>query len=285
MGNNIEEKVTSRFTIYVGCFLLIAGIGLLDYLERWEICFSIFYILPIFIGTWYLGKRAGILLAVVCAVAWYLADFMVAESYLHPMVPYWNSSVRLVFFIITVMLVSNRHKELEKEREMARIDSLSGLLNNGSFSEVAQKEIERSRRYGHPLSIIFLDFDDFKSVNDTYGHVLGDKVIKDVGSVIKENIRSTDYASRTGGDEFVLLLPETAAAEAEAYIKRVQKKMKESIILNGNPATFSIGLASFDLPPETTEELIKQADKLMYKAKQAGKDRVVIETAITSEKS
>jgi predicted signal transduction protein with EAL and GGDEF domain len=218
MTKNQKVHRAIRLALFIGCILMILGISFLDYLSKWEISFSIFYLLPIFLVTWYWGKRFGIAFALICAIAWFMADYLVSESYLHPLVPYWNSSVRLIFFMVTVFLISKHKRELEREKKMARIDSLSGLLNNGSFSQVAKIEIERSKRYGHPLSIIFLDLDNFKKVNDTLGHINGDKIIKRVGSVIRKNIRTIDYASRPGGDEFILLLPEADEYEAGAYV-------------------------------------------------------------------
>ncbi len=152
-------------------FWLITGligvilIGAADYLTGSEIAFSFFYLIPIMLVTWYSGRKLGIFMSVVSAVAWFAADTLTGKSYSSPVIPFWNAAVRLSFFFIVTFLLSAL-KSLEHEREAARQDDLTGAANRRHFFEVVQVELERSQRYQHPFTLIYFDIDGFKAIND-----------------------------------------------------------------------------------------------------------------------
>ncbi len=163
-------------------------------------------------------------------------------------------------------------KALEKEKELARLDTLTGLANRRAFYEALEKERARAHRYGRPLTVAYLDVDDFKRINDSQGHAIGDMVLVTMGQTLRENLRVNDVVARLGGDEFALLLPETDVTAAETVVRKVQDLLRAEMEAYGWHITFSIGVANFLDPPESLETMIRTADELMYTAKAAGKN-------------
>ncbi len=166
-------------------------------------------------------------------------------------------------------------KAMEKLEELSRTDALTGILNRRAFDELAQVEIERAKRYRNPISIAYIDLDNFKSVNDEMGHNTGDGLLISITKIVQNNIREIDHFARLGGDEFILLLSNTEAKPAHEVLVKLQKMMLGEMERNNWPVTFSIGLATFNSPPSNVEEMIKKSDEAMYSAKQGGKNRIV----------
>ncbi len=161
-------------------------------------------------------------------------------------------------------------------KSMAIRDALTGLYNYGYFKEALHYEVEKSRRYNTPLSLLFLDIDDFKRVNDTLGHLKGDKTMRQVGALLKQGIRQADLLCRYGGDEFVMLLSQTPPDQAMVLAERLCQKIAQSSLNRLKKrckVTVSIGVAGLK-PEMSMEDLIKEADEAHYRAKQAGKNRV-----------
>jgi diguanylate cyclase (GGDEF)-like protein/PAS domain S-box-containing protein len=164
-------------------------------------------------------------------------------------------------------------KQVMAEREaLAMTDALSGVANRRAFGEMAQLEIERSHRYGHPLSLAFLDIDDFKRVNDERGHTEGDRVLQSFAGVLTSSVRSVDGVARLGGDEFVVMMPETGADEALALAYRLSRSLAS--LEGGGGVTCSIGVATFVTPPDSVDRMVEEADRLLRAAKAAGKNGV-----------
>jgi two-component system cell cycle response regulator len=160
---------------------------------------------------------------------------------------------------------------------MAIRDALTGLYNYGYFKEALRYEVEKSRRYKTPLSLLFLDIDDFKLINDTLGHLQGDHVMRRVGSILKKGVRHADLLCRYGGDEFVVLLSQTSLDQAMILAERLRLLTVESSLNplgHGLKATVSIGVSELE-PEMSAEELLKAADQAHYRAKEGGKNRVV----------
>ncbi|MDO9515252.1 MAG: sensor domain-containing diguanylate cyclase [Syntrophales bacterium] len=168
-------------------------------------------------------------------------------------------------------------------RTLSVTDSLTGLYNSRYFYDQMQLEIERAERYGHPLSLLLLDIDNFKRFNDTYGHLEGDEVLIRLGQVIRRCLRTTDSAYRFGGEEFTIVLPETAGDAAIILAERIREEFANE---NFHPVespkivheTVSIGVAEY-LPREGLRPFIKRADFNMYGAKEQGKNRVYYQPA------
>lgn len=155
-------------------------------------------------------------------------------------------------------------------------DALTKLYNRQKFNDELNKEIIRENRYNHGLSLMMIDIDDFKEVNDTFGHDEGDVVLKDVAKLIKQSIRMTDEACRWGGEEFMVLLPETNLVDTEQIAQNLRTNIQEYKNENINSTTtVSIGIAQFEIAKDDIDLFIKKADMAMYEAKKTGKNKVV----------
>jgi diguanylate cyclase (GGDEF)-like protein len=137
-----------------------------------------------------------------------------------------------------------------------------------------RRDLARCRRIGRPLTAVFMDLDEFKQVNDCYGHAEGDKVLRVTANCLRMNTRETDLIARIGGDEFVVLAPEMDCEAAQRYAKRVQSRFREEMQRHGWPVTISLGVATFNSPPQTVDEVVKAADDLMYVVKRREKNSV-----------
>ncbi len=169
-------------------------------------------------------------------------------------------------------------KLFERIQRQATMDGLTGLMNHKTFYEILEKELWRSRRYGGQLSLIMVDVDDLKKINDVYGHRVGDKAIKEISKRIKESIRQIDMAARYGGDEFAIILPSTSLNDASVVAERMVNAVarcpiiwkKEQISLS-----ISVGLSQYDADTNP-EDITNRSDLALYSAKQAGKNMVKI---------
>ncbi len=168
---------------------------------------------------------------------------------------------------------------LEEALQTLRFDSLTGLLTRRAFDEMFLQETKRANRYGQELSVLFFDLDDFKKINDSCGHLAGDDTLEHVARIVMEEIRAIDIASRYGGEEIVVVLPETGKAEAFVVGERIREKV-ENIKLNYKDQIISLtisgGIATLPIDATDTKSLIKNSDIAVYKAKEAGKNNVVI---------
>ena len=270
---NLIEARGRTFAVACGVALVLL-LGLLDYFTGFEISFAFFYLIPVALVTWLAGLRAGVPFSFACAATWHAANALAGETFSNPFVPYWNAATRLGFFIVVAALLARLRESLGHEREMARTDFLTGAANTRAFYELAEMEIGRLRRYGHPFTIAYMDADNFKAVNDRLGHQVGSSLLVNVVSVARQNLRETDVVARVGGDEFAVLLPETDADQGRAVVRKLRARMLEEMRRHDWPVTFSIGVLTCASPPRTVDELIKRADALMYEVKRAGKDSV-----------
>lgn len=258
----------SRGTLIRGGLVMVLLIGVANYLAGEELSLFIFYLVPITIITSYAGVTAGLIIALAGAVMWQMVELLEGRQYSHPVIAYWNAVVRLGFLSIVVML----QNALARAKHVARTDYLTGLANRLCFVEIAESELHRSRRYGLPFSVAYIDIDNFKGVNDQFGHAVGDKLLRTVGNIVGRNVRSEDTAARLGGDEYALLLPQADAESAKAVLSKMQVLLQNAVNARKWPVTFSFGVVTFLEPPETVDEVIKQADDLMYAAKEEGKN-------------
>ncbi|MDR2694598.1 MAG: diguanylate cyclase [Chitinispirillales bacterium] len=164
-----------------------------------------------------------------------------------------------------------------KMEKLATTDGLTGLNNHRTFQEIAAREFERAKRHGRPLSMLLTDIDHFKNFNDTYGHPVGDLVLREIAGCIRIAVRATDFPARYGGEEFTVVLPETAEQGAMAIAERIRQTVEAKVIENGQNklrVTISIGCATFPTYGTTQQELIDCADKALYASKKGGRNMV-----------
>jgi diguanylate cyclase (GGDEF)-like protein len=232
--------------------------------------FTLLYLGPIGFATWFAGLRAGLALSAASTAVSFVSDLHLVPAW-SPAMRAWNLLVQLGVFVALALLLGALRNRLIFERQVARTDSLTGIANRRDFLDSAALELERTRRHLRPLSVAYLDLDDFKSVNDRFGHEAGDAVLVAVATALREATRAVDAVARLGGDEFGLLLPETDGPTAEAMVGRLERTLADAVQARGWPVTFSIGVVTFHRSPRSVDEMINRADELMYQAKRAGK--------------
>ena len=171
-------------------------------------------------------------------------------------------------------LRDSRDALLEAEMRLARSDALTGLANRRAFYEKAEIERKRAVRYARPLSMAYVDLDNFKRVNDTSGHEAGDQILVTVAGILQNNLRAEDVAARLGGDEFALLLPEAGHASAAFVMNKLHRLLTSAMQEKHSHVTFSMGVVTYDTAPESTEMMVQKADQVMYEVKRQGKNSI-----------
>jgi diguanylate cyclase (GGDEF)-like protein len=262
------KTVTSVLAVFV--------IGYLDYLTGYEVCFTLLYLFPIFYAGWYSGKIVGYIVAVLSGFAWLTSDLSSGHIYSHSFIIIWNFSMRLGVFILFAYFLYKIKTLISIEKELSRIDYLTGLKNSRSFYENLEVAIENFKRFKRPFTVVYIDVDDFKTVNDTFGHLYGDGALKSVANIISESLRSTDVIARMGGDEFGLILLETSSKQSEEVLKRMMEKIAFIAKEEKLRVSLSFGAVCFEnfLVSEDPSEIIKTADDLMYCVKKNGKNQI-----------
>ncbi len=182
---------------------------------------------------------------------------------------------------ISAMAAMNRDIGEEERRtlteslhRLATYDGLTGCLNYQSFQASLINEVERTERYGRPLSVVIADLDGFKTINDGHGHAAGDSALVSIASALRDGVRSADLVGRIGGDEFALLLPETPTMDARQLVERLQ--MAIDSVAAPEQLTLSFGLSTWHGPQDSPSELLRRADSALYEAKQHGRDRLMV---------
>jgi diguanylate cyclase (GGDEF)-like protein len=267
-------KPWSKPFAVAGALVLASLLAAVDYLTGIEVSFALFYVVPVTLAAWVAGAKAGIVVSVFAAVAWQVANRLAGETFSSALIPYWNAFSRLAVLLVVALLLAKLKAVLERERALSRVDSLTRVANPRAFHETAAGELARARRHGRPITVLFVDVDDFKRVNDRFGHQGGDAVLRTVAGVLARSVRDTDCVARLGGDEFVVLFPETACEAAAAAIKHLQAELLREMQRKRWPVTFSMGAHTFSSPPQAVEALVRAADELMYGAKQNGRNRL-----------
>jgi diguanylate cyclase (GGDEF)-like protein len=177
---------------------------------------------------------------------------------------------------ICATAIQNAHY-VERVRHLANIDGLTGIFNRRYFEKQIADELERSRRYDTELTVVMVDIDHFKRLNDEFGHLLGDEVLRQVSSIFSQQLRKNDVVCRYGGEEFAILLPQTNFQQAQAVAEKL-RKVVEGWQFPGvpRPVTISSGVASCPAHGATRDDVVKAADAALYTAKQSGRNCVVI---------
>jgi len=255
----------------VGSLVLL---GLLDHLLGAGGALLIFSAVPVMVGAMYGGLRPGLLLALAAGGAWLLTDWLADLSATrgHLLLDF---AARTAALLLLAALESARERALRKEWGRSHTDPLTGADNSRAFREKAWAEIARMGRHGKPMTVAYLDLDNFKASNDRYGHSAGDGLLVAVAAVLRATTRSTDTVARIGGDEFAVLLPESGRPEAEATLIRVRDELDHIVEKGKWPTGFSIGAVTFATPPPSVDALLHEADQVMYAAKTAGKGRTL----------
>ena len=279
MQRTLDRYLSARSSrqIAVISFLLIALIGALDYLTGDQLSFSIFYLIPVVVSAWYAHKRLDLVVCTTSAAIWLAVDSTSQQHYTHWIFPCWNAGVRFGFFVIVASLLQRLKLAFKFQASLAQSDGLTGILNARAFRQRCSSQCHLAARQRHPLVLGYLDLDDFKRINDSHGHGVGDQVLKSVATTLSKRLRASDLVGRLGGDEFAILLPDTDSASARILFTELRETLLQLAQHNGWSIGFSIGVAIFQTASADVEDIIHQADKLMYKVKRQGKNSILFE--------
>lgn len=269
-----------RHIVLPAAVLLVLLIGWIDYATGPGLALSLFYLVPVTAAAWFGGTRRALAVAVVASFAGLTADLAwrsnVAQSG-------WNGFTGMVIFIgiawVVGKLRDDRHSlatAAAREARLARTDRVTALANSRAFLEELQREVDQGQPEQTQLALFFIDLDNFKSVNDKFGHAAGDDALQKVGDAIVATIRPEDVAARLGGDEFGVLArdvsPEKAFSIAQEILDCIRKVARD---YPGTSLAATVGVAYSSVKPETAEELLHIADAAMYEGKQASKGQVI----------
>jgi diguanylate cyclase (GGDEF)-like protein len=255
---------------------LVGVTGLIDYATGVELRVYPLYFFPLGLSAWRAGRVATVGIAIACAATWLFSNQAAGMRFSHPGYLVGSVASHLISFVFIGLLVATLRRQAEGERLAARRDALTGLLNAQGFYEALYREVRRSQRYGSWLTLAYLDLDNFKEVNDTHSHAIGDQVLRCFARLLRDTCREIDVIGRLGGDEFVLYFPETSIENSATACERIRKATEAypwHEITPGIRLTISIGLAS-DADGETIEEVLNAADRHLYEAKAIGRNRV-----------
>lgn len=255
----------------LGAILIL---GIIDYYTGVELSLSFFYLIPVAIAAWALGKYSGLGYSVLSATVWLISNFLSGLIFSNMFFGVWNTLIRFGFYGVVTILLTELHSALEEERLLANTDPLTGALNRRSFNELAEKKMIHAEVNGHPYTVVYIDLDNFKPINDKQGHSIGDLVLKAVVDTIQKQIRVADIFARFGGDEFAILLADIGQDDAKRIVQRLRKVLLEKMDMHVWDVTFSIGALTFLTMPHSVEEMVRLTDELMYEVKVDGKNAI-----------
>lgn len=281
--NSLDPRTWPARTRLLFGVLASLGVGWVDYFTGNELHVYPLYFVPLAIGAWQRDTRPAVWLAVAASLTWTGVNFLSGLRYTHAWIWVFNTASQFAAFLAFAVLVSRLSLALVQERHLARTDPLTGLLNSRQFRDEVTEALERAQRTRAVFSLVFLDLDNFKWVNDNLGHKAGDEMLFDVAAALQRATRRTDRVARLGGDEFAVLLPETTLPQAQAQLQRLMAELQANFArMPGAPVTASYGVAVFADADVTVDAVLQRADELMYRAKRAGKDRAVIEEVLVA---
>ncbi|TAK14116.1 MAG: diguanylate cyclase [Anaerolineae bacterium] len=264
-----------------GLFWALVGVGFvllvgwLDLITGYELAFSLFYFAPISLTAWYAGRRVGLPIALLSAFSWLFAEVTAGQAFSSQSVVIWNTVVRSSVFMLIALLTADLRRSMYEERRLSRTDGTTGALNSRYFLHLLELEIDRATRFQHPFTLVFIDMDNFKQVNDTFGHLNGDEVLRNFAHAAQQNLRKSDLLGRMGGDEFAILLSVLDENTAKETLERIRLTTMAEMESLGVPVTISMGAVTFNQNPGEPDRAIRMADHLMYDAKRSGKNRLL----------
>ena len=257
----------------------VALIGVIDYVSGAEIRVLPLYYLPVSLIAWRFGRSAAFGMALLCSATWLGSNIAAGLTFSGRAVLLINTTMQGVSFVVVGLLIAAVRQAIDRERQAGRTDTITGLLNARAFHDDAVGLLALCRRHERPATIAYVDLDNFKAVNDTFGHSGGDDLLRIVATALRTSIRPSDLLARLGGDEFAVLLPETDADSARFVLERLRGCLETATagFLGGRAAaSASIGAVAYAVPVDDVQAMLTRADAAMYLAKTAGKNQVRI---------
>jgi diguanylate cyclase (GGDEF)-like protein len=256
------------------CSVLFVIFTVTDYVTPPELNLTFMYALIILLACWNLGLKWGIAFAALASVMQVFVLDQIKGEYISLMYFYLDLGNRFFTFLLVIALAVPLRRVYHREKTTARIDWLTRIPNRRAFTELLATEIARYERTVVPFSVAYIDLDDFKAINDRFGHEKGDQLLCKIVETVKRSLRKTDAVARLGSDEFAILFPASSIDAALPIVQRVRAQL-DALNQEGGSVTFSIGLGTFGRPGLSPDEVIALCDSLMYRAKREGKKALV----------
>lgn len=272
--------------IVIGTAAALSGVivvGLLDRSVGTEIGLALFYLVPITACGWWVGRYPAILVALVAAGYWIAADLASAGN-TWTAATMWNGFTRVIVFLFAGVVLAELRRgrvELEnlasREAALARTDPLTGLPNSRAFLAELERAMANADRADASVAVGYIDLDNFKQINDHYGHSRGDELLKEATAALTRSLRRGDLVARLGGDEFAVLFNDADLLEVQSVAHRIIDRITRLGVQYPEASlSASVGLAVVDPKDCTADELLRRADNAMYRAKNGGKHNVAI---------
>jgi diguanylate cyclase (GGDEF)-like protein len=271
-----------RLTLSLG-LVLVASVAAVDVLTGPQLNLSVLYLVPISLVAAVASTAVTFPVAAAAVAVWLVSELPAGNEAASPWVYGWNAGARLMSFLLVALLLHALRSSVPDAESAARTDGLTGLCNRRGFEERLTDELSRVARYRHPLSLVCLDIDDFKRVNDAGGHAAGDELLRRVGQELRRGTRRTDTVARIGGDEFAVVLPETTAESARAATGQILERLRD--VTAGAEVGATAGVVTVESGHIAVAALMADADRLLYEAKGAEKGtfrHAVVRTVVRS---
>jgi diguanylate cyclase (GGDEF)-like protein len=267
---------------------VVSLIGWLDWITGPDIGFSLLYLIPVAIAGWRGGVTTAVIVGSFAGLSWLYADIAWKTTETGIAISVWNAFTRFVIYISQGVLLALLRRDREKlrhvaarESALARTDSGTSLPNARAFVEAVEKELDRARESREAVCLLYLDLDNFKEINDRFGHAAGDEVLQRVADALQHSIRGHDMAARLGGDEFAVLLRGVDENVARAVSERIRARVAGiGAAYPGSHLGATVGVTWMAGAPESAQALLRAGDRAMYEGKTAGKDQVVVRSVL-----
>ncbi len=267
------ERRSKGLVLAVGACLLLAVMVVASHAAAGSSA-TLFYVAPVFIVTWVAGLRVGVLFSVLGAAGHFLAESLAGPLGPPPASRLWNAFALLGVLLVLNLTLAKLRTTLDQARSLAITDPLTGAANRRAFYHRAEVEAVRSRRNRTALTLAYLDLDNFKDVNDRFGHAAGDEVLVLVAGHLRRALRASDFMARIGGDEFAIVLPDTGGDSGGLVLKKIQHELLTALEKAGIPVTVSAGAVTFPVALDSVDEMVQAVDAQLYDVKRSGKNRV-----------
>jgi diguanylate cyclase (GGDEF)-like protein len=252
----------------------IFSIAVVDFVSGVELRTFPLYYAPVALASWRFGVTGASVASAFSTLGWYTSNDLAGLQYTRPWIFGINALVQGISFVTVGLLVATLRRSQLRERRLARTDPLTELFNGRAFQEDGMRLLALCRRNRRPVTLICIDLDYFKTVNDRQGHSAGDRVLQVVGRALRSATRAADLPARLGGDEFAALFPELGADEVVHATDRLHRTLTEALAGSATGVTASAGVVTFLTPPADLETMIHAADELLYRAKEQGRNQL-----------
>ncbi len=257
------------------CILLVGALdGGIAALAGFDFTVTVFYVVPIGFAAWAAGAAAGFTCAAFAATVEAAVTWWSAHGAMGPWILAASIGLEFLVFLGAAFTFARLRWHLERHRQLSRLDPLTGIGNERTFDAAVKQEVARGARKPAPFSVVYLDVDRFKELNDSRGHSSGNQLLRLIGGTLQGTVRKVDTVARVGGDEFALLLPDTGPEVCRHVVDRLRERLGLALRGAGFANTFSVGAVTFEGPPVDADDLLIAADRAMYKIKHGPRDGV-----------